>query len=198
VKRTESRANGRILPRGVRYVTHYQSKIGILSQKTIIWPRRTASGRVILLQQFLQCAEFLKIALLDLEVLMPVTVVLAVGLDSWLLSAQSAVWKSAGFIVIPVNSIKAAIDHFRVGDFDLVLLGHSFPIEIKERLTFLIKASGSRTPVVCLSHSCGDCNGFADATLGSDPNQVLNEMKELMARTASLPAVRRIAYSGAA
>ncbi|MGD0891890.1 MAG: hypothetical protein ABR923_10175 [Terracidiphilus sp.] len=128
---------------------------------------------------------------------MPVTVVLAVGLDSWLLSAQSALWKSAGFIVIPVDSIKAAIDHFRVGDFDLVLLGHSFPVEIKERLTFLIRASGSRTPVCCFSHARGDCDGFADATLGSDPCEFLKEMKELVEKAASLPVVRKMAYIGA-
>jgi DNA-binding response OmpR family regulator len=128
---------------------------------------------------------------------MPVTVVLAVGLDSWLLSAQSAVWKSAGFIVIPVNSIKAAIDHFKTGDFDLVLLGSSFPVEIKERLTFLIKASGSRTPVICISNSGRDSHEFADATLGSDPSEFLKEMKELMVRMATLPATGQIAYGAA-
>ncbi|MGD0736513.1 MAG: hypothetical protein ABR976_15390 [Terracidiphilus sp.] len=129
---------------------------------------------------------------------MSVTVVLAVGLDPWLLTAQSPIWKAAGFIVISVNSIKAAIDHFKVGDFDLVLLRHSFPVEVKERLTFLIKASGSRTPVVCLSNSGADRHEFADATLGSDPSQFLDAMKELMVNTARLPALRKIAYSGAA
>jgi DNA-binding response OmpR family regulator len=129
---------------------------------------------------------------------MAVTVVLAVGMDSWLLTAQSTVWKSAGFIVIPVNSIKAAIDHFKVGDFDLVLLGNSFPIEIKERLTFLIKSSGSRTPVICLSNSSGDCDGFADATLGGDPSKSLDTMKELMVNAAKFPAFNKVAFSGAA
>ena len=108
--------------------------------------------------------------------------------------------RSIGFIVISVNTIKAAIDHFKVGDFDLVLLGSSFPVEIKERLTFLIKASGSSTPVVCLSNSSGDCDcdGFADATLGSDPSKFLAAMKELMVNTAKLPAFRKIAFSSAA
>jgi len=128
---------------------------------------------------------------------MPVTVVLAVGLDSWLLSSQSAVWKSSGFIVIHVNSIKAAIDHFKAGDFDLVLLGSLFPAEIKERLTFLIKASGSRTPVICVSNSGRDGHEFADATLGSDPSEFLREMKELMVRTAGLAAAGQIAYDAA-
>jgi hypothetical protein len=129
---------------------------------------------------------------------MPVTVVLAVGLDPWLVSTQSSPWKSAGFIFTRVNSITAAIEHFKAGHFDLVLLGHSIPIEIKESLTFLIKASGSRTPVVCLSNSPGDCHGFADATLGSDPREFLKEIKELIVKTATLPMTRKIVYSGAA
>jgi len=133
-----------------------------------------------------------------MEVLMPITVVLAVGLDPWLLSAQSSVWKSAGFIVVPVNSIKAAIDHFRVGDFDLVMLGHGFPIETKERLTLLIKSSGSRTPVVCLSNSSGEHQEFADATLRTDPCEFLKEMKELVVLKARPPAAAEIAFSGAA
>jgi len=129
---------------------------------------------------------------------MPVTVVLAVGLDSWMLSAQSAAWKSAGFVVISVSSVKAAIDHFRVGDFDLVLLGRSFPAEIKERLAFLIRASGSRTPVVSLANARGDIDTFADVTLGGDPGEFLTEMKQLVASTARRPAVPGVALSGAA
>jgi len=128
---------------------------------------------------------------------MPVTVVLAVGLDPWLLSAQSTVWKSEGFIVVPVSSIKAAIDHFWAGDFDLVLLSHSFPVETRERLTFLIKASGSSTPVVCFPNPHGDCYEFADATLGTGPGEFLKEMKELTVKTAGLPPMREIAFIGA-
>jgi hypothetical protein len=135
---------------------------------------------------------------------MPVTVVLAVGLDtwlrsaqSWLLSAQSVAWKSAGFVVISVASVKAAIDHFRVGDFDLVLLGRAFSVEIKERLTFLIKASGSRTPVISLSNARGGCDAFADATLGDDPGEFLHEMKKLAARGSNHTVGPTLAFSSA-
>jgi len=87
---------------------------------------------------------------------MPLTVVLAVGLDPSLPTAQNAVWKSAGYIVISVGTIKEAIDHFKAGDFDLVLLGNSISLENKERLTFLIRSSGSRTPVVCIANLAED------------------------------------------
>jgi len=54
---------------------------------------------------------------------MPLTVILAVGLDPSLPLAQNAVWKSAEYIVISVGTIKEAIDHFKAGDFDLVPFG---------------------------------------------------------------------------
>jgi DNA-binding NtrC family response regulator len=115
---------------------------------------------------------------------MPITVVLAVGLDLSLLTAQNPVWKSAGFVVTPAASISEAIGHFRAGDFDLVLLGLSIPIEHRERLTFLIRASGSETPVVCIAHAAGDCDAFADATLVNESSALLTGMEQLLADKA--------------
>ena len=124
---------------------------------------------------------------------MPLTVVLAVGLDSWKLTAQSAVLKSAGYIVIAARSIRDAIDHFRAGDFDLVLLDHSISGEDRERLAFLIRATGSQTPVACVAHHSGDLNSFADETLKDDSLSLLKGMGELVARRATTLAVPAIA-----
>jgi DNA-binding response OmpR family regulator len=126
--------------------------------------------------------------MLDPEVHMPLTVILAVGLDPLIAIAQSAAWKSAGYIVISVASIKKAIDHFRAGDFDLVLLGNSISLESKERLTFLIRSSGSHTPVICIGSPSDDHASFADATLNSDSSEFLKGIEELLAKTASIPA----------
>jgi DNA-binding response OmpR family regulator len=128
---------------------------------------------------------------------MAVTVVLAVGLDPWMLMAQDSAWRSEGYIVVSVHSIRDAIDHFKAGDFDLVLLGHSMTIENQERLTFLIRASGSNTPVVCISSSGGVSYTFADATLRNDPTDLLVGIKELLARRTRLPAAEQAAYSAA-
>jgi DNA-binding response OmpR family regulator len=119
---------------------------------------------------------------------MPLTVILAVGLDPLIATAQGAAWKSAGYIVISVTSIKKAIDHFRAGDFDLVLLGNSISLESKERLTFLIRSSGSHTPVICVANPSGDRNSFADATLNNDPSELLTVVGELLAKTAKTTA----------
>lgn len=115
---------------------------------------------------------------------MPITVVLAVGLDAWQLTAQNSALRSAGYVVTSAVSCRDAIEHFRAGDFDLVLLGHSISMEDKERLTFLIRASGSRTPVVCIAESPGDCNRFADATLEGDASALIKGMRAALAKAA--------------
>jgi CheY-like chemotaxis protein len=112
---------------------------------------------------------------------MAITVVLGVGFDSWQLATQSAAWRAAGYIVVPAHSIREAIEHFRAGDFDLVLLGDSMSVSDKERITFLIRASGSRTPVVCVSDTYGERDSFADATLRENSRELLASMRRVMA-----------------
>ena len=122
---------------------------------------------------------------------MPLTVVLAVGLDSSPLASQSPVWQSAGYLVTSAGSIRDAIVQFRRGDFDLVLLGDSIPVDSRERLTFLIRASGSRVPVVCITDSCSDCDSFVDATIRSESVDLMQSVAELMAKRANMPAPSR-------
>ena len=129
---------------------------------------------------------------------MRITVVLAVGLDSWQLTLQDLDLKSAGYVVISASSTRDAIEQFKVGDFDLVLLGHSISAEQKERLTSLIRASGSRTPVVCIPNSSGDCNSFADGTLQDDASALLTGMEEILAKTQRARAVPAILCGDAA
>ena|ERR1700753_602914 len=113
---------------------------------------------------------------------MPIIVVLAIGVDSALLKTQGSLWKAAGYVVNVAGSIREAIDHFKVGDFDLVLLGSSIPAENRERLTYLIRSLGSSVPVAFIAESSSDCDRFADATLRTEPKAMLAGMRELMAR----------------
>jgi DNA-binding NtrC family response regulator len=127
-----------------------------------------------------------------LEVFMPLTVVLAVCLDSTSLAIHDSDWKSAGYIVTAAGSIREATERFKAGDFDLVLLGHSIAPENRERLTFLIRASGSRVPVASIGKAVGDCDTFADATFGNEPTELLLGMGELVARSAKILAMRKV------
>jgi hypothetical protein len=111
---------------------------------------------------------------------MQIILVLAVGLDWYLLENQRAAWKSAGVFAISTASIKGAIDHFQAGDFDLVLMGPSIPAEARERLTFLIRSSGAHVPVVSIAGSPGHRDSFADATFEQDSTDLLTGMRELL------------------
>jgi hypothetical protein len=126
-----------------------------------------------------------------LEVFMSLTVVLAAGLDKSLLTNQSSAWQSAGYLVTFAGSIKEAISLFRDGDFDLVLLGNSIPADSRERLAFLIRASGSQIPVVCVADSSGDSDAFADATIKSEPIKLLEGIGEVMAKRPKGPVASR-------
>jgi hypothetical protein len=117
---------------------------------------------------------------------MSLKVVLSVGVDSWLLASHSAAWRPAGFIVLSAATMREAFDHFRAGDFDLVLLGDSLSLESKEKLTHLIRSSGSHTPVVSIASPSGHCDSFANATIRNDSKALLQGMGELLAEESRL------------
>ena len=123
---------------------------------------------------------------------MHLTVILAVGVDSALISTHRAAWQSAGYVVIPTESTREAIAHFRVGDFDVVLLGQAVPKEDKEKLAFLVRASGSRTPVICLAGDSGNGKSFADAAVKSETKgfELLAGLEALLAKDTSIPDSR--------
>jgi CheY-like chemotaxis protein len=91
---------------------------------------------------------------------MPITALLAVGREFSQLKTKRSEWNSAGYIVSFAESIRKAIDHCTCGDFDLVLLDNSISDESRREFTSLVRASGSRIPVVCIEDSSCDCNAF--------------------------------------
>ena len=117
------------------------------------------------------------------------TVVLTVGLESSFFRGQSLAWQSAGYSITSAWSIREAINLLHDIDFDIVLLGHSLTFESRERLAFLIRASGSRVPVACLENPSGDCDSFADATLKCEYIELIAGIGELLARRARTSAV---------
>jgi hypothetical protein len=91
-----------------------------------------------------------------------------------------------------VESIREAIVQFRDGAYDLILLGHSIPIESRERLAFLIRTSGSRIPVVCFADSPFGHDSFADATIrnkGDDLPLVVQELLPARSRNGCSSAI---------
>ncbi len=121
---------------------------------------------------------------------MSITVVLAIGMDSWVFESQRRDWQSAGFFITQAGSVREAIDDFQGGDFDLILIGDSIPAESRESLTFMIRASGSRVPVVCVTNTPSHWDSLADATIRNQPNGLRQKIGELLvAAGAKRPAL---------
>ena len=127
---------------------------------------------------------------------MPLTIVLAVGLDLSLLSTRSLVLESAGYMVVPTSSVKEAVDRFQASDFDLVVLCHSIPANDRERLTHLIRASGSLSPVVSIAKATGQQDAFSTATLDeNDANEFLANLKEILSKAARSATIGTAGFS---
>lgn len=86
-------------------------------------------------------------------------------------------------------SAEEAIHLFRDGDFDLVILCHSLPIEHCERLIRFIRNSGSRIPVACVSGEFRQSPRFMDATLEKTAVQFLAGIRDLLAGQNHMPSI---------
>ena len=117
----------------------------------------------------------------------PLTRILAVSPDPDLLASRCSILRSAGHVVEQATSIDEAIERLQAGAFDLVLLCHSIAIEERNRLTCLIRASGSLVPVVYLTAEDGHVAGrvpdtLADATVEGTPEELLRGTRQVLRR----------------
>ena len=99
-----------------------------------------------------------------------------------------------GYFVVPDDSIAEAIHLFNDGDFDLVVLGDSISVENRERLTSMIRAFGSQTPVAFIGNSSHDSGWFADSTLRNDSDTLLARLRELLADKSNMRVVPAILH----
>ena len=112
---------------------------------------------------------------------MPLPLILAVSHDPALLESRSSILRSAGYAVVQVLSAKQAQELLESGSFDLVLLGHSLPAHDRDRLTRLIRSSGSLTPVVTVAPLTDPLPyEFADALVEGSPEMLLNGIREVL------------------
>jgi len=119
---------------------------------------------------------------------MPLTLVLSIGVKSSILEARNLILQSAGYTVVSALSISEAVERFQAGDFDLVILGSFIPAKDREWLACLIRASGSRTPIISVSEKLGQCDAVVNATLEDDPNTFLDRIREVLSRADEVPA----------
>ena len=82
---------------------------------------------------------------------MPVKHILAIGREPALLEYRSQILRRAGHIVESELSLERAIQRYKCGEFDLVLLCHTIPVQERDRLISSIQAVGSLTLVVAVA-----------------------------------------------
>jgi CheY-like chemotaxis protein len=116
---------------------------------------------------------------------MSLTIVLSIGFDPSLLEIRSLVLQSAGYMVESASSLKEAVNRFQSGDFDLVLLCRSVPRRDRDHL---IRASGSRIPIVSIAGNLGERDAFANATLEDGPNNLLAGIRDVLVKAEKTPA----------
>lgn len=116
----------------------------------------------------------------------PSTIILNVGQDPELLRTRALILRAQGYAVESC-SICEAINCFRAGDFDLVILCHSVPQEERERLICLIRDCGCSTPVLFVAAASTDCpERLADASSRSNPRELLQRIRDVLSVPASL------------
>jgi DNA-binding response OmpR family regulator len=106
--------------------------------------------------------------------------ILAIGQDPVLLKTRSQVLRAAGFAVVSVFSLSKAISHALEGDFDLILLCHSIPVQIRERLVQRIREHTCTTPIVTVAAYSAQVDLFADVTVENDPEHLVADLHRVL------------------
>ena len=122
---------------------------------------------------------------------MALTLILAVGHDRELLGTRSAILQTAGCVAIPAFSMNEAIEHFMANDFDLVLLCHTIAAPDRDRLTSMIRATGSLTPIITIAPLTSHISdAVADATIAADPEGFLRGIEDACSKRAKVYQMR--------
>ncbi len=122
---------------------------------------------------------------------MPLKFILAVGHDPELLGTRSAILHTAGCVAVPAFTMNEAIKHFMANDFDLILLCHTIAAPDRDRLTSMIRATGSLTPIVTIAPLTSQfSDGVADATIAADPEGFLHGIEEACSKRAKVYQMR--------
>ena len=82
---------------------------------------------------------------------MPRNAILSAGRDRPLLFTRNRVLEEAGYSVTPATTAAESVERFFAGDFDLVILCHSIPLEERERIATLVSMHSPSTPVIALA-----------------------------------------------
>ena len=129
---------------------------------------------------------------------MPIKFILAVGREPALLEYRSQILQRAGYIVDSELSLKKAIQRYKHGEFDLVLLCHTISVHERDHLISSIQAFGALMPVVTFAPPGSQAPDAADdVAFEGRPEEFLSSIQgaflETTAYARSAPQIEPIA-----
>ena len=113
------------------------------------------------------------------------TTILCAGRDRPLLFTRARVLEEAGYIVTATSTSTETIETFFSGDFDIVILCHSIPLQERERVAQLVRMHSPSTPVIALADMASRSYDFGDLTVESDANKLLESVPIALAMAAT-------------
>jgi DNA-binding NtrC family response regulator len=122
---------------------------------------------------------------------MPHIVTLSVGRDPLLLQTRSQVLRSDGYTVSSTLSAEQALQQFKAGDFDIVILCHSIPARERERLADAIHGHSPNTPVVVVAAGFSGKDRAVDAVIENEPATLLQELPRLLRKAPENYQIQR-------
>jgi len=117
---------------------------------------------------------------MPLTIPIPLTIVLSVGWDPKLLRSRSIFLESEGYVVVSACSIGEAVSLFRQGDFDVVILCYSISDADRNRFTLLIRAFGSRTPIVFICENISHYGAYRHVILEDGPGRLPAGIRQIL------------------
>ena len=117
---------------------------------------------------------------------MPRNTILSAGRDRLLLFTRNRVLEEAGYSITPATTATETVERFFAGDFDLIVLCHSIPLEERERIATLVRMHSPSTPVIVLADLPTRKYEFGDMTIDSDATSLLRALPEALAAAVSL------------
>jgi hypothetical protein len=116
---------------------------------------------------------------------MPRNAILSAGRDRPLLFTRNRVLEEAGYSVTSTFTAADTVENFFAGDFDLVILCHSIPLDERQRIAQLVRMHSPSTPVIVLADLPTRRFDFGDITVDSDANSLLEAVPKALTLAAS-------------
>jgi DNA-binding NtrC family response regulator len=109
-------------------------------------------------------------------------VILSISYDTELLTLREAFLKTQGYNVRSVMSIEEALLLASVQHFDVLIVGHSVPLEDKKKLVTAVKELWPRLPVLSMVSDPGVRETVADASVvgSAGPDALMGALRKLM------------------